>query len=49
MAICEATGPSARTCSKPCRLVSVTEPVKVCTTPWETSSSVPITDSGSRM
>ena len=49
MAIWEATGPRASTCSKPPRVVSVTEPVKVCTTPWETSSSAPITDSGSRM
>jgi hypothetical protein len=49
MAICEATGPIASTCPKPCRVVTVTAPVKFCTTPWETSSSVPITDSGSRI
>ena len=49
MAICEATGPSASTCSKPWRVVRLTEPVKVWTTPWETSTSVPMIDSGSRM
>jgi hypothetical protein len=30
-------------------VVSWTEPVKLCTTPWETSTSVPMIESGSRM
>ena len=49
IAICEAAGPSARVWSKPWTVWYETYGPSVWTTPWETSTSAPISDSGSRM
>ena len=49
IAICEAAGPSASVCSPPVSVVTSREPLSVWITPWETRTSAPTNESGSRM
>ena len=47
IASCEATGPKERVCSAPVKVWTSSEPLSVCTTPWETRTSAPTKAIGS--
>ncbi len=49
MISCEATGPMNSVCVPPASVLNVSGPARLCTTPWETRNSAPMTEIGSRM
>ena len=42
----EETGPPGMVCVPPARVAAVRKPLRFCTAPWLTSTSAPMTDSG---
>ena len=49
IAICDAAGPRASVCVPPVSVVTVSDPLSVWITPWETRIRAPRKESGSRM